>query len=152
MTGTTSHAHSSRAAAAPVVQHLPPRQPPLLRPSLPIGVAILSFLLGVAGLVLLLTGAIAFLHQYAGTTAFPDSLLISSSVDVYGAAILLVLGAAIIALARALWDQELWALYLMVTLLFAGLAYEFFTASITVLFLVLIVLFIYLLAVRHHFY
>ncbi|MCI4364399.1 MAG: hypothetical protein L3K13_08955 [Thermoplasmata archaeon] len=145
------HAHAS-GGAAPKVEHLPPLTRPALRPSLPVGVAVLSFLLALAGMLMVLTAAVAILHQYLGSSAFPDSLLISSSLDIYGASILLVLGAAIVALARALWDQELWALYLTVGLLFAGLAYEFFTASITVLFLVLIVVFTYLLAVRHHFY
>lgn len=152
MSGTATRSSTHPAAGAPVVQHLPPRATPKLQPSLPIGVAVLSVLLGLAGLLLLLTGAIAFLNLYTGSSLISTSLLVSASLDEYGAAILLVLGAAIIALARALWDQELWALYLMVVLLFAGMAYEFFTASITVLFVVLIALFIYLLAVRHHFY
>jgi hypothetical protein len=36
--------------------------------------------------------------------------------------------------------------------LFFGEAYLFFTATITVLFLLLLVVFVYLLAVRHNFY
>jgi hypothetical protein len=152
MSGTATHHASQSATGAPVVQHLPPRPTTTVHPGLPVGVAVLSFLLGLAGLLLMLTGALAFLHLYTGSAMFSGNLLVSGTIDEYGAAILLILGAAIVALARALWDQELWALYLMVVLLFAGMAYEFFTASITVLFLVLIALFVYLLAVRHHFY
>jgi hypothetical protein len=152
MSGSATHHSTHPSAPAPVVQHLPPRPVTTVRPSLPVGVAILAVLLGLAGLLLLLTGALAFLHLYTGSAMFSGNLFVSGTIDEYGAAILLVLGAAIVALARALWDQELWALYLMVLLLFTGMAYEFFTASITVLFLLLIGLFIYLLAVRHHFY
>ncbi|HEV2165961.1 MAG TPA: hypothetical protein VGS23_03120, partial [Thermoplasmata archaeon] len=80
------------------------------------------------------------------------SLFITSSVDQWGAAVLIVLGASLLALARALWDLERWSLYVTVGLLFVAQAYLFFTGSITVLFLLLLAVFIYLLAVRHHFY
>jgi hypothetical protein len=82
----------------------------------------------------------------------PASFLILNSVDVVGAGILLVLGVVLIGVATALWHQETWALWTTVVVLFFGLAYLFFTAYFTVLFLVLLVLFIYLIAVRHHFY
>lgn len=139
------------ASHTPVTfDHLPPT--PSLRPSLPVGVAVLSILLAIVGVFILVSATLSLLRMFAGATAVPSIPYFPGVVDVYGAAILLVLGAAIVALARALWDQELWSLVLTVILLFLGLTYEFFTNSITVLFLVLLVLFIYLLAVRHHFY
>jgi hypothetical protein len=63
-----------------------------------------------------------------------------------------VLGGAVIAVARALWDLERWSLYLGVGGTFFGLTYLFFTSQITILFLLLLGLFVYLLSVRHHFY
>ncbi|MGI0150486.1 MAG: hypothetical protein ACREC5_00930, partial [Thermoplasmata archaeon] len=66
--------------------------------------------------------------------------------------ILILLGVALLALARSLFDLERWSLYVTVGLLFLGETYLFFTGSITVLFLVLLALFMYLLTVRHHFY
>jgi uncharacterized membrane protein len=109
-------------------------------------------LVAVTAIILIVTGALVLLNAYLGQTVIPSNLLISSTIDTFGAAILLVVGAALIALARGLWDQELWALAVTVGILFAALAYEFFTASLTVLFVVALILFIYLLAVRHHFY
>ena len=120
-------------------------------PSLPIGVAILSVLIAIAGLVVLLAGALYLLNSYAGTIV-PGNLLIVKSVDPIGAAILVLLGAILLSVATALWRQETWALWTTVVVVFLILAYLFFTASITVLFVLVLVLFIYLLTVRHHFY
>lgn len=140
--------------AAPVsIEHLPaPYRPPPLRPSLPVGVALISVLLALGAVLTLLSGALVLLNEFLGSNVVPTSLFITSTVSPIGAAILVVLGAAMLALARALWDLEEWSLYLSVGLSFAGLAYLFFTGSITVLFLLLLVVFIYLLTVRHHFY
>lgn len=143
-----SHAHWGPAE----VQHLPrPWQPTRVRPSLPIGAAILAVLIGIAGLVLLLAGSL-FLLNYYSQGAVPNGLLIVHSVDPFGAALLLLLGAVLLALATALWRQEAWALWTTIVVVFAGLAYLFFTDSITVLFVLLLVLFVYLLAVRRHFF
>ncbi len=134
------------------VDHLPPRwEPPPIRPPLPIGVAILSVLIAIAGVLLLLAGALFLLHYYLAA-AVPASLLIVSSIDAVGAAILVLFGAVLLSVATALWRQESWALWTTVVVVFLALAYLFFTGSITVLFLVFLVLFIYLLTVRHHFY
>jgi hypothetical protein len=143
-----------RASPPPiVVHHLPrPYRPPPLRPSLPIGVAVLAVILAIGAVVLLLAGALVLLHQLLGPAVVPSTLFLTPTVDVWGAAILVVLGAALLALARALWDLERWSLYVAVGLSFLGLTYLFFTGSITVLFLLMLVIFIYLLAVRHHFY
>jgi hypothetical protein len=142
------------AANAPVrVHHLPkPYQPPPLRPSLPLGVALFSVALAIVALIVLLAGALVLLNTFLGTTVVPSSLLITTSIDPWGAAIFVVLGAALLALARALWDLELWSLWVTVGLIFLGESYLFFTGSLTVAFLILLALFIYLLSVRHHFY
>ncbi|MCI4349726.1 MAG: hypothetical protein L3J93_05870 [Thermoplasmata archaeon] len=134
------------------VGHLPsPWRPTAATPSLPIGAAILAFLIGIGGLVLILAGGL-FLVNYYTMGAVPNALLIVHAVTALGAALLVLLGAVVLALATALWRQEAWALYTMVVILFGSLAFLFFTASITYLFLVLIGLFVYLLAVRRHFF
>jgi len=138
--------------ASPEVQHLPPvweRQLP--PPSLPIGVAILSIVTAAVGVLLLISG-ILFVLTYYASVLVPSSLVIFHVGDPAGAVVLVVLGGVIALLSSALWHQELWAFYLMVGFLFLGLAYLFFTDSITYLFVIVLVVFIYLIAVRHHFY
>lgn len=134
------------------VHHLPPQwQPPHVRPRLPIGVGVLAVAIAVLGVVILIAGTL-FVMNYYSPGIVPSSLLILRSLDPIGAAILVILGAILLGLASALWDQEAWALYTTVAAVFAVIAYEFFTGSVTFLFLVLLVLFVYLLAVRRHFF
>lgn len=149
-----SAGETGESPPAPIrIEHLPkPYTPPPLRPSLPVGVAVLSVLLALGAVIILLAGALVLLNAFLGSAVVPTSLFITSSVDQWGAAVLIVLGASLLALARALWDLERWSLYVTVGLLFVAQAYLFFTGSITVLFLLLLAVFIYLLAVRHHFY
>ncbi|HEV2519523.1 MAG TPA: hypothetical protein VGX00_02720 [Thermoplasmata archaeon] len=136
----------------PEIGHLPPMWAPIrARPSLPVGVAIVAVLIGILGIVLLLGGGLFLLRYYAGS-AIPNDVLIIHSVDAIGAALLILLGAVFLALATALWRQEAWALYTTIAVSFGGLAFLFFTASITYLFLILLVVFVYLLMVRRHFY
>ncbi len=137
---------------APKVEHLPPiweRQLP--PPSLPIGVAILSIVTAAVGVLLMVSG-ILFVLSYYASLVVPSSAILFHVGNPIGATVLVVLGAVIALLSSALWHQELWAFYLMVGFLFLGLAYLFFTDSITYLFLIVLVVFIYLIAVRHHFY
>ena len=137
---------------APEIGHLPPQWVPnRATPSLPIGVAILSVLIGILGIILVLAGGLFLLRYYAGD-AVPTSVLIIHSVDAIGASLLVLLGAVFLSLATALWRKEAWALYTTVAVTFGGLAFLFFTNSITYLFLILLVVFVYLLVVRHHFY
>jgi hypothetical protein len=151
-TSTSSGEHSAGPTVVRV-QHLPkPYATPPLRPSLPIGVAVFAVLLAIVALIVLLAGALVLLNTFLGSSVVPTSLFITTNIDPWGAAIFVVLGAALLALARALWDLELWSLWVTVGLVFLGQAYLFFTGSLTVAFLVLLVLFVYLLSVRHHFY
>lgn len=139
-------------AAAPNVQHLPPvweRQLP--PPSLPIGVAMLSIITAAVGVLLVVSGLLFVLNFY-GSFILPSSLVIFHVGSPTGATVLVILGVVIGLLSSALWHQELWAFYLTVGFLFLGLAYLFFTDSITYLFVIVLVVFIYLIAVRHHFY
>lgn len=143
---------AAASTGAPEVQHLPAQwEPRSVQPTLPIGVAVLSVLIALGGLVVLVSGLLFLLNAYLGT-AIPTQLLIVHQVDVIGAAVLVLLGAVLLGVATALWNQEAWALYTTVVVLFLALGYLFFTSTITVLFLLFLVLFVYLLAVRHHFF
>ena len=154
--GGASTVHAGAGAAtgnSPVeFDHLPPSwEPTPVVPRLPVGVAIVSVLIAIFGVVMLLGGMIYLLATLSVNIVSP-SLEIFPSIDVYGAAILAILGAALIGIATSLWRQETWALWTTIVLVFATAAYLFFTDYITVLFLVFVVLFIYLISVRRYFY
>jgi hypothetical protein len=144
---------SAGATAGPVeFDHLPPAwEPTPERPRLPLGVAVVSVLTAAFGVVMLLA-ALLFILASASQGVVPTSLEIFQSIDLYGAVVLAVLGAALIGIATALWRQETWALWTTLALVFATSAYLFFTGSITVLFLIFVVLFVYLISVRRYFY
>jgi len=150
---STVHASAAPAASAPAeFDHLPPSwEPTPIRPRLPIGVAVVSVLLAAFGVVMLLAGLL-FLLATVASEVVPTSLEIFQSIDLYGAAILAILGAALIGIATSLWRQETWALWTMIVLVFATSVYLFFTGYISVLFIVFVVLFVYLIAVRRYFY
>jgi hypothetical protein len=141
------------SASAPVtVEHLPPRwEPTPVHPRLPIGVAIVSILIALFAVVMVLAGLLFLLAGYLGSVV-PSSLEIFQSIDLYGAGILIVLGASLLVVATALWRQETWALWVTLILVFGTTAYLFFTGSITVLFLLFVLVFIYLICVRRYFY
>jgi hypothetical protein len=128
-----------------------PWEPLPVRPRLPVGVAVLAVLLATFAVVMVLAGVLFLLNALVGNLV-PASLEIFQSIDPLGAAILVVLGASILAMATSLWDQETWALWTTIALVFATIAYLFFTGSITVLFLVFVGLLVYLLTVRRYFY
>ncbi|HTS32564.1 MAG TPA: hypothetical protein VMI55_01310 [Thermoplasmata archaeon] len=131
---------------------LPPRwEPTPVVPRLPVGVAVVSILIAIVAIVMVLGGVLYLLDQF-GSTLVPSVLDLFPSVDLLGATILLVLGICLLAVATALWRQETWALWTTLVLVFATTVYLFFTDSITVLFILLVLLFIYLLAVRRYFY
>jgi hypothetical protein len=144
---------TATAGETPITfDQLPPRwEPTPVRPRLPVGVAIVSILIALVGIVLILGGALYLLDQF-GTNAIPSALDLFPSVDLLGAAILLILGIVLLAIATALWRQETWALWTTLAAVFAATVYLFFTGSITVLFVLLVLLFVYLLAARRYFY
>ncbi|HTW55539.1 MAG TPA: hypothetical protein VMG36_03725 [Thermoplasmata archaeon] len=142
------------APGAPVeFDRLPPAWSPSanVRPKLPVGVAILAVLIAFLAVAMVLTGAL-FALNVLFPSAVPASLEIFPAIDLEGAGILVVLGVALLVVATSLWRQETWALWITIVLVFAATAYLFFTGSITILFLVFVVLLVYLLAVRRYFY
>ena len=144
---------SSASASAPVeFEHLPPAwEPTSVRPRLPIGVAVISILIAVFSVLMVLAGLLFLLSQFSGSVV-PSSLEIFQSIDLIGAAVLIILGAALLGIAQSLWRQETWALWTTIALVFGTTAYLFFTGSITILFLIFVVLFLYLISVRRYFY
>jgi hypothetical protein len=154
MSGTSSV--SSRASAAgdgPIAfDRLPPRwEPTPVVPRRPLGVAVISVVIALFAVVLVLAGLLYLLSVYLGDFV-PASLDLIPSVDLLGALILVILGAALLGIATSLWRQETWALWTTIVLIFVTTAYLFFTGSITVLFLIFVVLFVYLISVRRYFY
>jgi hypothetical protein len=144
---------SASSSDAPVTfDHLPPAwQPTPVVPRRPLGVAIIAVLIALGALVLILAGLLFLLSSYLGPVV-PSTLDLVPSVDVWGAVIVVVLGAALLGIATSLWRQETWALWTTIVIVFATTAYLFFTGSITVLFLVFVVMFVYLISVRRYFY
>lgn len=153
MSGSETVTGSAASPAAPVAfDHLPPPWAPApVAPRLPIGVAIVSVLTAAFAFVMVLAGLLFLLAQYV-TGFVPPSLEIFTSIDLFGAVILVVLGAALLGIATSLWRQETWALWTTLVLVFGTATYLFFTDSITVLFLMLVLLFLYLISVRRYFY
>jgi hypothetical protein len=150
---TTATLPARRPAPAPVeVGHLPPAwNPTPPRPPRPIGVAVLSVVISLAGIVLLISGVFSLINVLVGPI-LPSSVMLFPAVDPIGSGVLVLLGAVMLAVANALWDQERWALWTTIVGTFLTFTYLFFTESITILFVVLLVLFVYLLSVRRYFY
>jgi hypothetical protein len=151
MSGST--VSSSASGDAPVAfESLPPRwEPTAVIPRRPLGVAVLAVLIALFALVIVLAGMIYLLAAYVGPFV-PASLDLFPSIDLLGAVILVLLGAALLGIATSLWRQETWALWTTIVIVFLTTAYLFFTGSLTVLFLVFVVLFVYLISVRRYFY
>ncbi len=127
--------------------------------SMPLGVAVLSVLLGLFGGVILAIGLLvlvaSLLHVALGgaTAAFGATLI--------AGLITLILGAIILGVAFGLWDQELWAFVL--ALIVVGVAFIWFvgrpiyagegaSAVINLPAIFSGVLLIYLVLVSDHFY
>jgi hypothetical protein len=143
---------TSTADSAVTFEHLPPRwEPTPVVPKRPVGVAVISVLISLVAIVLVLAGLLYLLSDYLGPFV-PSALDLIPSIDLWGAVIVVIVGAALLGIATSLWRQETWALWTTIVLVFATMAYLFFTDSITVLFLVFVVLFVYLISVRRYFY
>ncbi|MGI0071080.1 MAG: hypothetical protein ACRECT_03290 [Thermoplasmata archaeon] len=150
MSGTST---ASASGDAPVTfDHLPPSWSPTpVVPGRPLGVAVISVLIALFAVVLVLAGILFLLSGYLGNFV-PSSLDLIPSLDFVGAVIVAILGAALLGIATSLWNQETWALWTTLVLVFGTIAYLFFTDSIDLLLLVFVVLFVYLISVRRYFY
>jgi hypothetical protein len=150
-TSTTASPTAPRHRDAFEFDHLPPLLfPPGYRPRRPLGVGVVSLLVGSFGTVLVLSGILANLVAYGGPLV-PASLSIVGSTDAVVNGILAGVGAVLIVVATGLWRQEEWALYTLSGLALAGMIYLLLVGSVTLLFLLLLILGLYLLFVRRYF-
>jgi hypothetical protein len=116
---------------------------------LPLGVAILSVLIGIFGLFVLILGVLILF----GTASALAGLGVTSAFGMsgtIGGLIVLIIGVIILAVAVGLWNQELWALVLAIlVLLFYGVVD--YLASSWLGLIIVVLLLIYLVAVARHF-
>lgn len=133
----------------PPTTTLPPPAPPPKR-SLPLGVAVLSVLVGLYGFFVFLLGLLLFanisVNSYLGR---PETFGLAGYEL---AAVVAIVGLIILGIAVALWRLRLWALVL--ALLF--LLYEIVTFAIaghieSLGFVLALLIFLYLIAVNRHF-
>jgi hypothetical protein len=115
---------------------------------LPLGVAVLSILVGIFGFFIFALGLIVIVAGVGiglagGATVFGVGGLAAGL-------IILIIGAVILAVAFGLWDQELWALALAIISLGVLGAVEFFSGAWLAL-LVVVLLLVYLVVVSNHF-
>ena len=122
----------------------------------PVGITILAFVMGVLGFLALLTGILLVFSVWVmqaglgGLISFVTQYFIS--VGSFGAVILVLAGAATIAIALGLWRQESWALWVSVVgVALVEVVLFFIEYPFSYLFLGFLVLYVYLLAVRQHF-
>lgn len=130
--------------------YTPPPPPPTIRPSRPLGVAILSVLVGIYGFIVFL-GGLLVAAGFAVSDYLGVSHLASYSGIVLGA-IVAIVGLIILGVAVGLWHLRMWALVLalivtFVVLVVYGLAGDFVSLG----FILALVVFVYLLAVHRHF-
>ncbi len=129
----------------------PPWAPGSARPHLPVGVAVVSVVIAFLAVAMVLAGLLFTFHAALGPFV-PASVEIFPSIDLLGAATLVVLGGSLLVVATCLWRQEPWALWTTIVLVFAACTYLVFTGLISYLLIVLAGLLVYLLAVRRYFY
>ncbi len=116
----------------------------------PLGVAILAVLVGLFGLILVLSGLLALVGAVAisylgrGFVGYGGLPLFAVG------AIVLILGVIVLASALGLWHLRMWALVLAVIISFIELLSYALSAQFLG-FAIVLVIFVYLIAVRRHF-
>jgi len=116
--------------------------------TLPLGVAILAVLVGLLGLFITIIGVLVLLAIGLGTAHFAAAF----GVSFIGGLLLTIVGIVILAVAKGLWDQELWALVisiLAIAFILLGIILQGALFSVEGIVLVLFV--VYLIAVNRHF-
>ena len=117
--------------------------------TLPVGVALLAILIGLIG-VLLLFVAVAAIVVFTGLAFFSQFTLFGAGV--VAGVLLLIFAIVLLAVAFGLWHLEMWALVLsfivVLVLLISNVARGDLVSFSS---LILVLLLVYLAAVRHHF-
>ncbi len=131
--------------------HLPELElPPGYVPHRPLGVAVAAVLFGLGGGVLIVAAVLAMLVDVGGPL-IPPSYWIFGSTTLSVNVVLLGVGVALLVVADGLWRQEEWSLYTTTLLALGTAIYFVFSGSVTIFVALLIVLSVYLLAVRRYF-
>jgi hypothetical protein len=115
---------------------------------LPLGVAVLSVLIGIFGFFVFLLGLLVALLGVGYGLAGGETVFGLGGVA--GGLIILLIGIIILAIAYGLWNQELWALVLAIIVLLVYGVIEFVSRS-WLGFVIVAILLIYLVAVSSHF-
>jgi len=147
---TTMASQASPAGgSAPGTSTLPPPAPPPER-KLPLGVAVLSILVGLYGFFLFFVGLLLFakiaVNSYLGE---PETF---GLVGYELAAVVAIIGLVILGIAVALWRLRLWALVLaLLFLLYELVTFAYAGHYESLGFVLALVIFLYLIAVNRHF-
>ena len=128
-----------------------PPTAPVPMPSRPLGVAILAFLVGLAGVLFVIVGLLIIAAASIPSIIGAPSNFLGTSYLIWGVFVLII-GLVIIGVALGLWHQRMWALVLAVLfLLFEIAGYALAHAWYSLGFILALLLLIYLLAVHRHF-
>jgi len=130
------------ATAAPSAAPMPGR---------PLGVAILAFLVGLLGFLILVAGALILAAATVPAALGVPSNFLGTSSAIWGV-VILVVGLIILGLALGLWHLRMWALVLTLIFVFLEIvSYALAGSWYSIGFILSVIIFIYLIAVNHHF-
>jgi len=135
--------------ATPAPSTLPPPAPPPRR-SLPLGVAILSVLVGIYGFAVFVIGLLLLVNVAVSTY-----LGVPTTFGLAGwelGVLIAIVGLVILGIGVALWRLRLWALVLgLLFLLYELVSYAYAGHYASLGFILALVIFVYLIAVNRHF-
>ncbi len=117
----------------------------------PLGVAILAFLVGLFGVLIIIGGLLILAAAAVPAILGVPSSFVGESGALWGV-IVLIIGLIILGLALGLWHLRMWALVLTLIFVFVELA-SFAIAGnyVSLGFILSLIIFVYLLAVNRHF-
>jgi hypothetical protein len=118
--------------------------------NLPLGVAIISVLIGIFGFFVLVGGLLLLLSIAGYGLGLVWVSSVFGTTGTIAGIIIVIIGLVILGVAVGLWNQELWALVIAILVLLVYAALEFLSASWLGL-LIVVLLIIYLAAVSRHF-
>jgi hypothetical protein len=119
--------------------------------SRPLGVAILAFLVGLFGVLIILGGLLIIAAATVPAFLGVPSHFVGASGAVWGV-VVLIIGLIILGLALGLWHLRMWALVLTLIFVFIELvSFGIAGAWVSLGFILSLIIFVYLLAVNRHF-
>lgn len=123
----------------------------------PILVALIAIIMGVIGAIALVVGMLFLMSQFVSYGSVAPILQWVGSYVIFAGpligAVLSIGGAAVLVIALGLWHQEYWALIVCIAAILIGETVLFFEfVPFSYIFIGLLVLYVYLLAIRQHFH